>query len=542
MTCPSKIYVNQVGYLTGARKKAIIVTPASRFYVNNLLGYRCYEGKVRYDGLDQNSGDLIYVADFSEFTMEGEYYLSTKEGETSLPFRIGNSLYEPVLFDTMRAFYYLRCGCELSEAYSGEYNHKECHIGHAVLWEDRTKEKEVTGGWHDAGDYGRYVTAGACAVAHLLYAFLLFPKALNSLDLNLADSAEELPDILTECKYELQWLLKMQREDGAVYHKVTTAHHAPFIMPEEDQDQLYLFPVSSMATADFAAVCALGARVYEKFSPEFSETLLNAAKKAGDWLSDHPEFLGFRNPKGCNTGEYGETTDVDNRFWAWAELFAVTGEEEYHMRMKKSLEQDFALTEFGYMFVGGLGALSYVMSDRASCNESIKARFQSEFIHKAEVLKEIADRCGYGVAMEAKDFTWGSNMNVMKRGMNFIIGDWLEGENRFCEYAMSELHYLLGMNATGYSYVTGTGTFRCNHPHLRPAYADGVDECIPGMVSGGPNGHPCDTDARILLPEGTPPMKCYVDDVGCYSLNEITIYWNSPTVFVLAYACTSEKL
>ena len=100
------------------------------------------------------------------------------------------------------------------------------------------------------------------------------------------------------------------------------------------------------------------------------------------------------------------------------------------------------------------------------------------------------------------------------------------------------LHYLLGANALGISYVTGVGEFRCNYPHLRPAFADRIEECIPGMVAGGPNRHLSDPFAKQIIPEGTAPMKCYADDTASYSLNEITIYWNSPAVFVLAYFCS----
>lgn len=137
--------------------------------------------------------------------------------------------------------------------------------------------------------------------------------------------------------------------------------------------------------------------------------------------------------------------------------------------------------------------------------------------------------------MVENDYHWGSNMVLMQHGMIFALCDALEQGSRWRSYAAAQVHVLLGVNALGYSYVTGCGEFAYNNPHLRPAYADGIEACMPGMVSGGPNRFPADEVGRILVPEGTPPMKCFVDHVGCYSLNEITIYWNSPTVFVLAY-------
>ena len=52
------------------------------------------------------------------------------------------------------------------------------------------------------------------------------------------------------------------------------------------------------------------------------------------------------------------------------------------------------------------------------------------------------------------------------------------------------------------------------------------------------SGSASDTKANAELLKGVAPMKCYADDTASYSLNEITIYWNSPAVFVLAYFCS----
>ena len=97
------------------------------------------------------------------------------------------------------------------------------------------------------------------------------------------------------------------------------------------------------------------------------------------------------------------------------------------------------------------------------------------------------------------------------------------------------MDYILGVNAAGYSYVTGIGEHSFRNPHNRVTVADGIEETIPGFVSGGPNACPVDEKAEWLIEPGTPPMKCYLDIWECYSLNEITIYWNSPAIFVSAF-------
>lgn len=529
-----KIFINQCGYKTSSVKKAILTDGAEKFLIKNSSGELCFEGMTSHFGIDENSGDDVYIADFSMLTTAGTYRMETDKGSLSLWFTIDDNCYKKVFDDVSKAFYYLRCGCGLDAVHAGKFAHDKCHNGEAVLWGDSSVRADVSGGWHDAGDYGRYVTAGACALGHILAAFKMFPQVFEEQNLNIPESDMPIPDMISECRTELEWILKMQRDDGGVYHKATTALHAPFIMPEDDKEQMYLFDVSSMAAADSAAIFAMAAGIYRKYDPEFADRLTDAAEKSYDWLRNNPDFIGFHNPEGCNTGGYGEGGDKDNRFWAAAEMYCLTDDEQYLTDAEKLLENEFPLTALGYGSIAGLGALAFLLNEKTKDTE-LGRKFAAEFIKAAEMLAEKADNCGYGAAMSTNDYCWGSNMNILKHSMIFIIADYIENGSRFAAYTSAQLDYLLGVNATGYSYVTGNGAFCCNYPHLRPAHADGIEECIPGMVSGGPNRYPCDHDARILVPEGTPPMKCYADDVGCYSLNEITIYWNSPAVFLLAY-------
>lgn len=534
--CPFRIFVNQAGYYPDRKKTAVMNFPCESFQILDSGGTCRYEGKTELFGYDGNSGDTVYRADFSDFTKKGNYRVVSGK-EMSAEFCIGENVYDKVFRDVLKAFYYLRCGCGLEEKYAGVYKHGKCHTAPALLYNDKKTEVNVSGGWHDAGDYGRYVTAGACAAAHLLYAYKMFP---SSFEKQLTIPESDMPSLLAECRYELEWLIKMQSEDGGVYHKVTTERHAPFVMPEEDTAQLYVFNVSSSATADCGAVCALASGIYEKYDKNFSEKLRSTAEKACKWLEKHPEFVGFENPGDCNTGVYGEQDDHSNRFWIYAEMYALTGDRKYHDKIKKTLENTFSLTAMGYAEMGGLGALAYLLCGYGT-DEILANKFTDSFHREAERLKNIAGQCGYGCAMEESDFEWGSNMTLMIHGMIFAVSDYLMKKPAYKKYAATQLDYLLGVNPTGYSYVTGNGEFCCNNPHLRPAYADGIDECIPGMISGGPNRFPCDRDAEILIPKGTPPMKCYADDVGCYSLNEVTIYWNSPAAFVLGYLCSRDE-
>lgn len=536
LDAPMKIFVDQVGYRPADEKVAVLTFPASRFSVTDADGRQVLSGDVTSAGFDAASGENVWHADLSALRTPGVYRVNAN-GESSVTFEIGENVFRDCFDKCMKAFYFQRCGCELTPEYAGPWTHGKCHCGRALLWENTSVKLEVSGGWHDAGDYGRYVTAAATALAHLLYGWKLYPKVFRKQDINIPGKPSEMPDVLIECRYELEWLLKMQRYDGAVWHKATTAQHAAFIMPEDDNEQMYVLPISTSATADFAAVTALASTIYRRYDEMFADWLLKCSIAAYDWLEKNPQFIGFTNPEGCGTGGYGESTDADNRFWAAAELFSALGEEKYYDRALELLKTNFPRTALGFASVGGFGAMSLLFSGRAG--GAVLNLLHKDFITRAENLAAICDKSGWGASLTENDYHWGSNMSILTNGMTFLIADWLErnsviGRPRFRKYAAMQLDYLLGVNATGYSFVTGVGSFCVNYPHHRQAFADNIEECFPGLVSGGPDSHRDDKFAAALIPEGTPPMKCYSDIMECYSLNEVTIYWNSPAVFLLA--------
>ena len=217
-----------------------------------------------------------------------------------------------------------------------------------------------------------------------------------------------LPDILAEVKVELDFLKKMQRENGSVWHKVTTFCHAPFVMPEEDKEELFLFPVSSLATADIAAVFALAYSIYKDYDKAYADSLLEVSKKAYKWLKENPDELLFFNAEGSNTGQYDEAEDISNRFWAAASLYEVTKDKSYYedtlaqkerlvafdLHAKKKGYQGDVFTCLGWAEVAGLGSLSILLKDADDeLTKDIRKRFEGE----ADRLVSNAGKNGFGL-------------------------------------------------------------------------------------------------------------------------------------------------
>ena len=540
----SRILMNQTGFLTGSKKKAVFDFEVSDFRVIDEKNNTVYEGNAVHFGTDEISGEDTYVADFSELTKEGQYRVLA--GNVTGPlFVIGDKAYDKLKKDICKCFYFLRCGDALDKKYAGAYYHKPCHLSKATVYGEDTEPVDVSGGWHDAGDYGRYSTAGAVAVAHILYGVSMF-KNLLDIEFDIPKVPCEhgfLPDILAETKVELDFLMKMQRENGSVWHKVTTFNHADFVMPEDDKGELFLFNVSSLATADIAAVFALAYKVYKNYDREYAGVLLARALKAYKWLSDNPQELLFKNAEGSNTGEYGESEDISNRFWAACALYDATNKEsyladaeelkhrltEFDKQLKKKGYNGNVFTCLGWAEVAGLGGLSLILKDEEN---DLTAFVKEGFVKEAKRLCAIAAKNGFDLCMEKADFIWGSNMELLKYLMVLTVANIISPDKKYAHTVTSGIDYLLGCNSMDVSYVTGNGEKAFKNPHLRPTAVDDIAEPWPGLVSGGPNIGLQD-ELASKLPKDLPPMKCYLDDVACYSLNEITIYWNSPLVFVM---------
>ncbi|MDR3172691.1 MAG: glycoside hydrolase family 9 protein [Treponema sp.] len=535
------IHYNQAGYDSRLPKKAVLTGNGELCMIlDTRMNYRgdkkVWEPALSAPVFDTASGDTVRMADFSGLTEPGTYFLIADGQKVTIT--IKDKPWHELSKALVKGLYYQRCGCALEEKHAGPWKHGICHTGKAVLVQDngeldRNTVIECTGGWHDAGDYGRYIHPAAAALGHMLYSWELFPQVYQD-ELGIPESGNGVPDILNECRYELEWMLKMQRADGGLYHKVATRYFAQFIMPEDDTDELWLFPVSHCATASFAASTAQAWRVYKNYDLPFAEKLLAASKRAWAWLEANPDFKPFVNPPNLNSGAYGDQSCEDEIFWAACELYAATGEKPYMAAMKR-LADKVDVSQFGWRENGGFGALCCLFVMRNTLDADFTAALRARFLAGADHFLELGKKSGYGTALAPGNYIWGSILPIMNNGIALILAKLLTGDSAYQDAAQAQLDYLLGLNATGCSFVTGFGERSFRFPHHRPSYADGVDDPVPGLVSGGPNNISPDAAARMTIPPGTAPAKFWLDHTPTASSNEIAIYWNSPAVFAAAY-------
>ena len=540
-----QIKLDQVGYLPAATKIAVVTSPAKTFQVKRASdNVTVLKGTLGPSILDPDSGDSVQIADFTKLQVPGTYYLDVPGVGRSWTFSIRRDVFLHTYYLAMRAFYGQRCGTavDLGSEFPG-YSHAACHLkGEFHSSSGKQGERNNVGGWHDAGDYGRYVVNSGITTGTLLWTWEIYGSKVKSIKLKIPESGNGVPDILNETRWNLEWMLNMQDDDGGAWHKQTSEHFPGFVMPEDDTLPSEVIGTgqapykSTCATADLAAVAAIAARLYQPYDAKFAARNLDAARRAWRWTEKYPNVT-FRNPQGISTGEYGDNYCGDERLWAAAELWRTTGEaafDDYFVKhypdFRPSLDGP---SPEGWREVAPLALWTYALGSRNGADATVVADIRKRTAAAARAIVQRTRKNPYRVSLLAKDYVWGSNGVVANYGMQLLVANVLAPDPSFVEAAQDNLHYLLGRNTFSISWVSQVGENPYHHPHHRPSGADKNPEPWPGLLSGGPNAGRQDDTLR-KLPPGLPPAKIYADDQASYASNEIAINWQAPLVFLLA--------
>jgi endoglucanase len=543
------VKVCQVGYLPAESKRAMLTAAPT----GDVLLRRSNDDSVAMTlrpsdmQRDVDSGDEIRIVDFSAVREPGWYYLDVPGVGASFVFQIAGDAFAPAFRLTMRSYYGQRCGAAVSLAPDfPQYHYDACHPAPAHFHPSSGKDGEIemTGGWHDAGDFGRYVVNSGITTGTLLWAYELNSDKVRSTKLDILESGGPLPDVLAEVKWNIDWMLKMQDADGGAWHKATSEKFCGFVMPANDP--LPVFVIGSgtppykvtTATADLAAVCAIAARVYRPFDAAYADRCLAAAERAWKWLEANPTDHYFdKNPEGVGTGGYGDKNAGDERLWAAAELFRTTDKPVYHdYFLANHASWTITATEAqGWPNVQNMGLYTYALSGRRGAKADVVTKIKRDALAAADGIVTRVNASGYRVPLTSDQYVWGSNGVVANYAMMLRLADRFEHKPDYVDAAQDALHYLLGRNHFNTSFVTHVGQKFAMHPHHRPSAADGVDAPWPGLLVGGPNSHQ-GRRGEDKKTKTAPPATVWLDDQNDYVTNETAINWNAPLVFILAEA------
>ena len=577
------IITNQVGYFTDRAKKATMLCDDSDgvdFDIKDEDGKVVYSGTSEKFGHDDDSDDDVHIIDFTDFNDEGTYTISAENGAESRSFTIGkHDTYSALLYDSLNYFYQNRSGIEIESKYitSGDKNGLARAAGHPKdmaeieqTWgySGSSGSIDVTGGWYDAGDHGKYVVNGGFSLWLMQNQYETavkygFEDAYADGSMNIPENNNSYPDLLDEARWEMDWMLKMIVDSGEykgmAYHK---AHDEKWtalgIAPADDKMKRIVKPPTTAATLNLAACGAQASRLWEKYDSDFAETCLEAAEAAYEAAKQHPKMFAPLD-ESIGGGAYGDD-DVDDEFyWAACELYLATGDDSYYEDMKDSDyflkvpttlgggESVDSVGSFDWGHTAALGTFSLALNE-----DSIKSDFddvKENIIDASKHYIEMESEQGYGLPYaqstisyndDDKGYLWGSNSFVADNAIVCAYAYLLSDEDEHMDGAIGGMDYLLGRNAMDYSYVTGYGSHAIEYPHHR-FWANLIDSSFPlapnGVMCGGPNSGMQDpwVQGSGWKKGQIPPQKCYLDHIEAWSVNECTINWNASLAWLTGF-------
>lgn len=560
------IVVDHFGYRPGTRKVAVIrdpqvgfdaeesFTPGSWYaVVNATTGEKVYRAvPVAWGGgsVDASSGDRAWHFDFSDFDGLGTYYILDEQRHVrSYSFVIAHNVHNEILRQAMRTFYYQRVGFPKEAPYAGEaWTDGASHQGELQDPGCRdffdpsnpATERDVSGGWYDAGDFNKYTNWTANYVVELMKAYLERPQAWGD-DYNIPESGNGMPDILDEAIWGIDHLLRMQGEDGSVLSIVAEAHASP---PSSATDPSYYGPPSTSATLNTSAAFAIASGVYrEQGLVSYADTLLARALKAWSWAEAYPDSVFYNNNENFGSAGLGAgQQEVDDygrdmaRLEAACYLFGETGDLSFrdyvdnHYQSVHLLQWTFAYP-FEALNQEMLLYYTTLTDGTVSVQDHIRDVYRSAVINGSENLSAHTTEKDPYLA-HIKDYTWGSNGVKSSQGSmhhNLITYGMDEGvTEETLESAEAFIHYLHGVNPLNFVYLSNMYDYGIENgvnEFYHSWFADGsplwdrVGESThgppPGFLTGGPNpGY----DWADCCPSGcgstSNNMRCYSESIS----------------------------
>ncbi len=589
------IVVDQFGYLPGSRKIAVIRNPQVGFdqeesftpgswygLVNATTGEKIYRGEpVPWkDGqIHEGSGDRAWLFDFSGVGTVGTFYIVDEARKVrSHSFVIAHNVYNEVLRQAMRTFFYQRVGYPKEEPYAeGAWADGPSHLGELQDLncrsffdkENPATERDVSGGWYDAGDYNKYTNWTANYVVELMKAYLEKPGAWSD-DYGIPESGNGVPDILDEAIWGIDHLLRMQMEGGGVLSIVGEDHASP---PSSASGPSYYGPPNTSATLNTSAAFALASGVYhDRGMTGYADTLLNRAVLAWEWAKSHPDSLFNNNDPSYNSQSLGAgRQEVDDygramaRLEAACYLFGKTGEAEYRVFFDDHYQEAHM---FQWNFVYPYEALNQEMllyyTTLPGATVSVRDHIRSVYLN---AMKNNTDNLpafnGKADPYQAHlgSYVWGSNGVKSSQGsmfynlITFGIEPGLDQTAR--DAAGGYIHYIHGTNPLNFVYLSNMYAYGAENgvnEFYHSWFTDGsplwdrVGSSIygppPGYLTGGANpGYDWDgccpsgcgsysnnqkcLGESISPPKDQPPQKSYKDFNTSWPINSWEVTENS---------------
>ena len=583
----SPIRTNQLGFLPKAEKIIFVASDSKdelRWSLKNGQGINIDSGRSHVFGMNKASGEHIHQIDISDITQEQKGLVIEVDGNKTFPFDISKNIYSDLKYDALSYFYQNRSGIEIKKEFvkRDDLARPAGHPKDIVTcfdekdswgnqWPGCDFKLDLTGGWYDAGDHGKYVVNSGITTWTLLNLYER-GKWLKNAPIPFKDGSVAIPesgngvnDILSEARWNIEFMLAMQIPEGKkvsvpldnqsrgkklklteidasqlVFHKIADDNWTGMpLPPHKDPQKRHVGQPSTAATLNLAAIGAQCARIWNDIDNEFAKTCLSAAQNAWQAANKYDNIFAYNNFVG--SGPYGDFELKDEFYWAAAELYITTGKKVYGDYLTSSPfylntpKGDIKATgDIFWQYTAPLATISLaVVPNKLAADVTKQAR--ENIIKTAQAYQQQIKNEGYHIPYSVKGYPWGSNSNFVNRSIFLIYAYDFTQDIKYVKAATSAMDYLLGANPLNLSYVTGYGENAAQNPHHRFwAFAADANSPKPaaGALIGGPNSTDMSDPIASVLKKSCIGQTCYADKIGAWALNEITINWNAPLVWV----------
>lgn len=607
VTPVSNIKIDQFGYKQTAQKIAVISNPITgynntatftpgttyqvRHWVSDAVVFSSSITAWNSGTTQAQSGDKVWWFDFSSVVTPGSYYIfDVSNNVGSYRFEINDCVYNDVLKAAMSMFYSARCGVAKTALNAGAaWADGVCHKNTQQDLDCRlynntstVTARNLSGGWHDAGDYNKYVNFTWSTLTDLLLAYEENPGVWSD-NFNIPESGNGTPDLLDEIKYELDWLLKMQQTNGSVLSIVGGGSASP---PSADNNYRKYGPANTSAALTTSGMLALAAIQFNAIGQTtYAATLQSAAVNAYTWAVANPSVT-FNNAGiiGAGEQEINGYNLFAHKVAASVYLYALTGNATYKTFVDNNYTQvHLLLWNFAYPFEGPEQDAMLYYTKIPGATAAVKTAITNAFANSlstnnADNLPAYTNKTdAYRAWLSNNNYTWNSNQTkskqaIMFQSMNQYSLNAVNAAN-YKNAASGFVHYMHGVNPNNKTYLSNMAALGAENSVTQFYHAwfkDGSalwDEVgvstygpPPGYIPGGPNpSYALDTccpagcgsasnnalcTSNVSPPLNQPIQKSYKDfnndwPLNSWTITEAGIYTNAAYVRMLSKFCTA---
>ena len=526
---PEQIFIrtNQVGFLPNDIKTAIVLSKnnlsTSAFSVVDISSNKIVCNEMINDSLSiYGNFNFCYEIDFSSIKIKGKYIIKIGDTE-SYPFEIGESIYNSVRDSLSLFFKVQRCGP------TNPLLHQPCHLSDVakIFGYKDSSAKDLTGGWHDAGDYVKFLKTTAYTTYLLMFSYDFDSKKFGY-DLN----NNTVPDILEEAKVGLDWLLRCNIDNKTLVSQVQNEsdHAIGWRLPENDSlqfDRPGFVSLGKNTIGIYVATLALASRIWKQkvFEDKFATECLSIAEKFYDLRND------VKDIDSTFSNHYPDRDFNGKLALAAIELYKSTKQDKYLQDSYNYAEK--AGADFWWS-VGDINSLAHY--NIAQYNFKVSKYIYQNLKHSLKLMESSFLR-------EGLDYSWGSTNAFLGVSLQAILYKKLTGSTEFDSLSIFQRDYVLGRNPWGVSFIYNIGTIFPKNLHSQVAFFN--KGYLPGGLAAGPA--PSDILEKYeikrinyVFDEFNSDKIKYYDDRMDFITNEPTIAGNASALFVFGYFSQSN--